>query len=60
MSSTPTKTAMAPAVCRMMEPKPRASSPSRARYSPPPATARRTPGCPMVACGLRHQSASVR
>jgi hypothetical protein len=37
---------MAPAVCRMMAPIASANRPSMVRYSPPPKTARATPGSP--------------
>ena len=45
--TTPTKAAMAPAVCRMITPSPSPNRPKRARKAPDNTSARRTPGCPM-------------
>src|ERR1700716_820826 len=47
-SSSPNKVAMAPAVCRMIQPSATPSRPTAVEYSPAPITARSTPGADRV------------
>src|SRR5580698_5831761 len=50
-NKTATMQVMAPAACRSKAPAATLSTARTARYSPPPATARTTPGSPSAACG---------